>query len=182
MLEGKRRPGERVLVYDAEGYFVAAGLAEKLAPKAAVELVTPHERSRPLCDETLEGPLLRRHLHDVGVAHATGNDTDAGRAGPRPAADEFGEPVRARGGRASCSSRSGSPTTRSTASSRPRSGALADEGIEALYRIGDCVAPRIIAEAIFDGHRLAREIDAENPALPLPYKRERLVLESVTTA
>jgi dimethylamine/trimethylamine dehydrogenase len=59
---------------------------------------------------------------------------------------------------------------------------LADEGIEALYRIGDCVAPRIIAEAIFDGHRLGREIDSENPAIPLPYRRERLVLESVTTA
>ena len=55
--------------------------------------------------------------------------------------------------------------------------ALADEGVEALYRIGDCVAPRIIADAIFDGHRLAREIDSENPAIPLPYKRERLVLE-----
>jgi len=38
------------------------------------------------------------------------------------------------------------------------------------------VAPRIIAEAIFDGHRLAREIDSPNPALPLPYLRERLVL------
>ena len=60
--------------------------------------------------------------------------------------------------------------------------ALADEGIEGLYRIGDCVAPRIMAEAIFDGHRLGREIDSENPALPLPYRRERLVLESVTTA
>jgi dimethylamine/trimethylamine dehydrogenase len=54
--------------------------------------------------------------------------------------------------------------------------ALAAEGIEGVYRIGDCVAPRIIAEAIFDGHRLAREIDSPNPALPLPYLRERLVL------
>ena len=60
--------------------------------------------------------------------------------------------------------------------------ALAEDGIEAVYRIGDCVAPRIIAEAIFDGHRLGREIDCENPALPLPYRRERLVLESVTSA
>jgi dimethylamine/trimethylamine dehydrogenase len=58
-------------------------------------------------------------------------------------------------------------------------GALAAEGIEALYRIGDCVAPRIIAEAIFDGHRLGREIDSENPAIPLPYRRERLVLDPV---
>ena len=55
--------------------------------------------------------------------------------------------------------------------------ALRGEGIEALYRVGDCVAPRLTADAIFDGHRLAREIDAENPSVPLPYKRERLVLE-----
>jgi dimethylamine/trimethylamine dehydrogenase len=58
---------------------------------------------------------------------------------------------------------------------------LGANGIEALYRIGDCVAPRLIAEAVFEGHRLAREIDAEDPSIPLPYKRERLVLERVTT-
>ena len=55
--------------------------------------------------------------------------------------------------------------------------ALLAEEIEAVYRIGDCVAPRIPADAIFDGHRLAREIDGENPAFALPAKRERLVLE-----
>ena len=55
--------------------------------------------------------------------------------------------------------------------------ALEDAGIEAVYRVGDCVAPRIPADAIFDGHRLAREIDSENPAVPLPFRRERLVLE-----
>ena len=60
MLEGKTPPGERVLVYDADGYFMAAGLAEKLAGEGhSVELVTPHERIAPTCDETLEGPLLR---------------------------------------------------------------------------------------------------------------------------
>ena len=55
------------------------------------------------------------------------------------------------------------------------------DDILAVYRIGDCVAPRIVAEAIFDGHRLAREIDAENPAVPLPYRRERISLESAST-
>ena len=58
---------------------------------------------------------------------------------------------------------------------------LRSEGIEALYRIGDCVAPRLIAEAVFDGHRLGREIDSEDPSVPVPFLRERLVLERVTT-
>jgi dimethylamine/trimethylamine dehydrogenase len=49
---------------------------------------------------------------------------------------------------------------------------LEREGIEAVYRIGDCLAPRTIAENIFDGHRLAREIDTADPATPLPYLRE----------
>ena len=51
--------------------------------------------------------------------------------------------------------------------------ALEAAGIEAVYRIGDCVAPRLIADAIFDGHRLAREIDSPDPERPLPYLRER---------
>ena len=46
------------------------------------------------------------------------------------------------------------------------------EGIEGVFRIGDCVAPGFIADAVFAGHRLAREIDSENPALPLPVRRE----------
>jgi dimethylamine/trimethylamine dehydrogenase len=53
--------------------------------------------------------------------------------------------------------------------------ALAAEGVDALYRIGDCEAPRLIADAVFSGHRLAREIDAPNPETPLPFKRERRV-------
>jgi dimethylamine/trimethylamine dehydrogenase len=60
--------------------------------------------------------------------------------------------------------------------------ALHERGVEALYRIGDCVAPRLIAEAVFEGHRLAREIDSDDPAVPLPYKRERLVLERVAAS
>jgi dimethylamine/trimethylamine dehydrogenase len=34
------------------------------------------------------------------------------------------------------------------------------------------VAPRLIAECVFDGHRLAREIDSPDPAMPLPFLRE----------
>jgi dimethylamine/trimethylamine dehydrogenase len=47
-----------------------------------------------------------------------------------------------------------------------------------VYRIGDCVAPRLIADAIWDGHRLGREIDSPDPARPLPHLRERPGLEA----
>jgi len=181
MLEGKTPPGERVLVYDADGYFMAAGLAEKLAADGcSVELVTPHERVAPTCDETLEGPLLRQHLHSVGVRARVGTTVTAIETGRLTAMDEFGEPVELQADAVVL------VTQRLSNDAlyfelKEGEKALADEGIEALYRIGDCVAPRIIAEAIFDGHRLGREIDSEHPAVALPYRRERLVLDSVTT-
>jgi dimethylamine/trimethylamine dehydrogenase len=59
--------------------------------------------------------------------------------------------------------------------------ALAAAGIGAVYRIGDAVAPRLLSEAIFDGHRLAREIDSPDPAVPLPYRRERAWVEPAAT-
>ena len=51
--------------------------------------------------------------------------------------------------------------------------ALEANGVEALYLIGDAAAPRMIVDCVFDGHRLAREIDSPNPAVPLPFIRER---------
>jgi dimethylamine/trimethylamine dehydrogenase len=53
--------------------------------------------------------------------------------------------------------------------------ALAAADVEHVFAIGDCVAPRLIADCIFDGHRLAREIDEQDPDQPLPFLRERPV-------
>jgi dimethylamine/trimethylamine dehydrogenase len=44
------------------------------------------------------------------------------------------------------------------------------------------VAPRLIADAIFDGHRLAREIDSPDPERPLPYLRERPLMAGTPAA
>ena len=37
---------------------------------------------------------------------------------------------------------------------------------------GDAEAPRLIADATFTGHRVAREIEEANPQIAIPYKRE----------
>jgi dimethylamine/trimethylamine dehydrogenase len=178
MLEGKAVTGKRVVVYDAEGYFTAAGLAEKLAGEGHdVELATCLERIAPVTDETLEGPMLRQHLHDVGVRQRTGFLAAEIGEGFIRGTGEFGEPVELEADAIVLA------TQRLSNESLylelvEEIDALRDEGIDALYRIGDCVAPRIVAEASYDGHRLAREIDSDDPATPLPYTRERIVLES----
>jgi dimethylamine/trimethylamine dehydrogenase len=178
MLEGKLPPGKRVVVYDGEGYFTAAGLAEKLAGEGFdVELATCLELVSPVSDETLEGPMLRQHLHDVGVRQRTGFLAAELDAGGIRGTDEFGEPAEIEADAVVLvTQRLSNEALYLELAADPE--ALAAEGIAALYRIGDCVAPRIIAEASFDGHRLAREIDSDDPATPLPYRRERIVLEA----
>ncbi|MEX0817621.1 MAG: FAD-dependent oxidoreductase [Gaiellales bacterium] len=178
MVDGKAPPGERVVVFDAEGYFTAAGLAEKLAGDGCrVELVTPLDRVAPLCDESLEGALLRQHLHDAGIAFRTETMLTGIEPGRVTARHEHGDEVVLEADAVLlCTQRLSNDALYREL--RADEEALRAQGIEALYRIGDCVAPRLLADAIFDGHRLAREIDSDDPSVPLPYRRERAILES----
>lgn len=175
VMEGKRPPGGRVVVFDAEGYFVGPGIAELLANEGLeVHLVTPLEVVSPISDLTLEGPMLRQHLHEAGVTAHRGVTILAVEPGSVSGEDEFEEPwsLEADGIVLVTQQVSDDALYRELVGDPAR---LAASGIEAVYRIGDCVAPRMISEAIFDGHRLAREIDGEDPSIALPFDRERNV-------
>jgi dimethylamine/trimethylamine dehydrogenase len=170
---GKRPPGPRVVVYDTDGYYVAPGVAEMLAADGfEVTVVTTFAVLSPVSDETLEGDMLRAHLHrsGVNVRHAT-TITAIG-AGTVTGHDRYGQPWST-----ACD---GIVLVTQQASQdglylelEGDEAALAAAGISGLYRIGDAVAPRMISEAIFDGHRLAREIDQRDPGQPAPYRREQ---------
>ena len=175
MVDGKRPPGERVVVYDSDGYFMGPDLAEKLAVEGhRVELVSSLEDVAPFAHETLEQVFLKERLHELGVRMHRGTTIGSVEPGRVSGADEFGDPFE-------LETDSIVLVTQRVSDDalyhelRADEERLEAEGIEAVYRIGDCVAPQLIADAIFDGHRLAREIDSENPAVPLPFVRERPV-------
>jgi dimethylamine/trimethylamine dehydrogenase len=173
VMEGKRPPGPRVVVYDAEGYFVGPGIAELLAAEGmTVTLVTSLDTVSPLSDLTLEGPMLRQHLHDVGVAMERDVTVLAIEPGRVAGEDGFSEPwsIDADGVVLVTQQVSDDALYHALVEDTD---ALGTAGIEAVYRIGDCVAPRMISEAIFDGHRLGREIDSPDPSVALPFDRER---------
>jgi dimethylamine/trimethylamine dehydrogenase len=173
MVEQKPVPGSRVAVIDMEGYFAGAGMAEKLRLDGyEVSLVTCFDAVAPHCDQTLEGYRLRSRLHDVGVRMHRGvlpvEVSCSGLVGQ----GEFGRRMELEADAVVL------VTQRLSDDALHREllddpGALEPEGVEAVYSIGDCVAPRLIADAIFDGHRLGREIDSPDPGRPLPYLRER---------
>jgi dimethylamine/trimethylamine dehydrogenase len=170
---GKRPPGPQVVVYDTDGYYVAPGIAEQLVRDGfEVSLVTTFEVLSPVSDQTLEGDMLRAHLHNAGVSVRTGTTITAIGAGSVTGHDRHGEPWSAACSGIVLVTQQAPQDTLYTelASDRPT---LAAAGISGLYRIGDAIAPRMISEAIFDGHRLAREIDQGDPTQPSPYRRER---------
>lgn len=169
---GKRPPGRRVVVYDTDGHFVAPALAELLAGEGFdVAVATTHPVLSPVSDETLEGEMLRARLHGAGVAvwHAvTVTRLDAEGVG---GFDRHGDPWSARcDGVVLVTQQASRAGLHAELTGDPA--ALADAGIAAVHRIGDAVAPRLLSEAVFDGHRLGREIDGPDPGQPAPYLRE----------
>jgi dimethylamine/trimethylamine dehydrogenase len=163
-------PSGDVLVYDCEGYFMGVGIAELLAARGcSVRYVTPLAVVGPFLDHTEEGIPVRQRLAELGVE--TEVDTElASISAEHCVLRSFGRERVA-----------GAPTV-VLVTARVSDDALhralrQDRGpAEAVFAIGDCVAPRLLADCVFDGHRLAREIDSADPRRPLPYSRERRLL------
>ena len=140
-------------------------VAELLAREGReVELVTGYATIAPFCAETLEDALVRERLH-AWASHAHGHGADRHRAR-----------------RLTCDGPDGEPLELAAAGVVLATQRISDDALyhaldgrrPGLFRAGDCVAPRLLADAIFDGHRLAREIDCDDPEVALPYLRERV--------
>jgi dimethylamine/trimethylamine dehydrogenase len=122
--------------------------------------------------------MLRQRLHEVGVRFRRSTTVAAIDGGRLAVLDEFGAATGL-----ACDSvvlvtqRCSEDALYRQLAESPE--ALAAAEIRGLYRVGDCVAPRMLADAVFDGHRLGREIDSPDPSRPLPYLRERVLRSTV---
>jgi len=154
--------------------------AQKLASEGkTVTIMTPMGHIAPYMHFTLEAPNMHRKLHKLGVEIVTYHMPTKIEAGSVTAAHVYDADGHERTWEADATvlvtqRRSNEALFRELKDAVGLD-ALAREGVDALYRIGDCEAPRLIADAVFSGHRLAREIDTDDPAVPLPFKRERRV-------
>jgi dimethylamine/trimethylamine dehydrogenase len=164
--------GEHVLVYDTDGYFAAVGVAELLLNAGKrVTFVTPLANVAPFMAFTGEfGPVnvsLRERGAEIALQHTLAQIAPGAMRGASVWGGEAGWDADAAVLVTQRESVDG--VYRELTSDAAR---LEREGIEAVYRIGDCLAPRLPADSIFEGHRLAREIDSPDPAVALPYLRE----------
>jgi dimethylamine/trimethylamine dehydrogenase len=182
MVEGKKVPGKKVVIIDNDGYFMGVSLAEKLAMEGKKVTIMSHQAHiAKYMDFTLESPNQNRKLHKLGVEIVTEHLPTKLEQGKVHAVHVFDEEAHEKVWEADAvvlvTQRRSNEALYRQLKDNVGFDALKKEGITAVYRIGDCVAPRLIADVVFDGHRLAREIDSPNPEEPLPYKRERRVID-----
>ena len=177
LLDGREVEGP-VLIYDNDGYYMAAAVAEKLrAAGCRVILVTPEGRAASWMSNTDELWLMNRRLLGCGVEIATNKNLVSVRDGLVELACVFGGTIEAMATRTlvMVTMRRGQTEVYDQLAGEPV--ALEVAGIKSITCVGDCFAPGIIAEAVHAGHRYARELD-EPRSCSLPYRVEHTELES----
>jgi dimethylamine/trimethylamine dehydrogenase len=165
LMRGARGSGPYV-IFDDDGYYMASVLAELLAREGAkVTVVAAAGRVGEWMDKTVEQLRSQASLIELGVEIIT-NSTVSGLVteGAEMACVFTGaKRIIACGSFVPVTSRQPEDELWQT---------LQDAGLSTLVRIGDCKAPGIIAQAVLDGHRAARNFGETSELL----RRERVVL------
>lgn len=192
VMEGKKKIGKRVVILNADTYFMAPSLAEKLATAGHEVIIVSGVHLANYMHFTLEYPNMMRRLHELHVEELGDHfcsRIEPGRmeiyniwgdgskrtyrgpgVSPRDANTshrwiEFDSLVLVTGRHSECTLWN---------ELKARESEWAENDIKGIYLIGDAEAPRLIADATFTGHRVAREIEEANPQIALPYKRETI--------
>lgn len=169
--------GAHVLVYDVDGYFMGVSLAERFACEGRrVTLVTAFDEVAPFTAYTLERPRILRRLRHLEVTIIRNKVLAAVAPDGNTVVDVWDDSRTTLFSDTVVLVTQRLPTESLFVHLRDDPAALEAEEIASVYRVGDCAVPGSIADSIFEGHRLAREIDSPHPAYPMPYIRERRLI------
>ncbi len=165
VMAGRRGPGPWV-IFDDEGYYMATVLTELLAGEGqGVTLVASAGRVGHWMEHTVDQERSQARLIDLGVEIVVNHRVEA----LVPEGARLACVFTGRNRDIACG------TLLPVTSRQPEDGLwqeLQGADLASLQRIGDCRAPGIIAQAVFDGHRAARAFGGAEP----PVRRERVVV------
>ncbi len=164
------RPTGRTVIFDDDGYYMAATLALLLAQEGhPVTYVTPSGIVSQWSVYTVEQARLQSQLIGLGVEIVTSHSV----SGLGPRTSTLMCVFSGRSHEIACDA------LVSVTSREPDDAlfaALADAKLETLVKIGDCNAPGIIAQAVYEGHKAAREFGEALGGVTA--RRERVVLSA----
>lgn len=191
VFEGKKAIGKRVMIINYDPYYTAPSLAEKFARAGHEVTVATVCGLGAYMEYTLEGANMQRLIHELGIKVLGETGCSRVENGRVELFNIWGEGYkRSYKGAGQLPRNENSShewhecdtvilvTSRRSEDSlyrelKARKDEWAANGISNVFVIGDAESPRIIADATFDGHRLAREIEDPDPQHQKPYKREQ---------
>ncbi|MCT7663360.1 NAD(P)-binding protein [Shinella kummerowiae] len=162
-----------MVVFDDDCFYMGGVLAELLAKAGrTVTFVTPASQVSPWSQNTLEQSRIQRRLIDLGVEIITANalggrtkerqDLSCIYSGKTRSVDcTTLVPVTAR-----------LPDETLWLALKAREDEWADAGIKTVTRLGDCLAPGLIAAAVYSGHQYARTYQEQADVDQVPFRRE----------
>jgi dimethylamine/trimethylamine dehydrogenase len=192
VMAGKKKIGKRVVILNADTYFMAPSIAEKLATDGHEVTIVSGVHLANYMHFTLEYPNMMRRLHELHVEELGDHFCSRIEPGRLEIYNIWGDGSRRTYRGPGVSPRDANTTHRWLEFDslilvtgrhsectlwnelKARESEWAENDIKGMYLIGDAEAPRLIADATFTGHRVAREIEEANPQIALPYKRETI--------
>ncbi len=154
---GGARPKGRVVVHDSEGGYIGSLMAEALALGGAeVVFATPALTHAAFLALTLEQVRVLRRLTALGVRLVAGHDLAGWDGAEVRLASVLGGGDMNMGADHLVLVADRVPDDALATALLAEPEALALAGITSVDRIGDCLAPGLIAHAVYAGHRLAR--------------------------
>ncbi len=161
-----------VVIYDDDHYYMGGAMAEMLRQRGLdVTLVTPAPLVSNWTVNTLEQPSIQSRLLELGVSIRANEALVAFREQKAELACVF------TGRRQTIPAGSALMVTSRLSRTDLQHDLLSsaalwqDAGIKSVTSIGDCLAPGTIAQAVFGGHRYAREFEVP-PSESVPFQRE----------
>ena len=187
---GDKPIGNKVMILNCDPYFMAPSLAQRLREAGHEVTVASGVEVGSYMHFTLEAPNMHRMFHELGievVGDVWASKAEANRIQLYPT---FGDGYRREyAGPGKLPRRANEHfewhefdslilvTGRHSNDAlfrelKERKDEWGENDVKGVYVVGDAWAPKLIADATFDGHRIAREIDEDDPQHPLPYRRE----------
>lgn len=177
IMDGRRPPKGSVVIFDDDHYYMGSVMAELLAGEGyGVTLVTPGLCVAQWTEFTLEQGHIERRLVKLGVEILARHSVVSIDAGNITIQNLLTGDLSQRPGALV-------PVTMRLPNDSLYYALMADAqaveatGIQSVKRIGDCFGPATIAAAVYEGHRYARELDAQNAFGNVPFKTVKYDLE-----
>ena len=174
-------PKGSIVIYDDDQYNMGGALAERFLHQGRdVTLVTPGLMISAWTQMTDEQFFIQKKLMTMGIKTVLGHTMQRASAGVLSAACIYTGEVRDISYDSLVLVTGRSPDRGLHDALRVTLGNTGDAGPLKVSSVGDCLVPSSIADAVFSGHRFAREFDEPIPNSPV--RRERPPLTNGATS